>query len=74
MIEQSKVLDVKCLLLYEYGDRINYQSDWKSYNVLEAMFDSGSFTLEKMFGTYPQQIVVIRYSLSPDNTLRRDEE
>ena len=61
VIEQYKVLDVKVLLLYEHGDRKYYQSDWKSYNSLEAMFGYGSLTLEKMFGTYPQQIVVIRY-------------
>ena len=61
LIEQYKVLDVKVLLLYGLRDRICYQSDWKSYNLLEAMFDYGSLTLMKMFGTYPQQIVVIRY-------------
>ena len=44
LIEQYKVLDVKFLVVYEHGDRIYYQSDWKSYNILEAMFDSGSLT------------------------------
>jgi hypothetical protein len=64
LIEQCKVLDVKFLLLYEHGDNTYYQSDLKSYDVLEAMFDSGSFTLEKKFGTYPHQIFVIRFTNS----------
>jgi 4-amino-4-deoxy-L-arabinose transferase-like glycosyltransferase len=68
LIEQCKVLDVKFLLLYEHGDRTYFQSDWKSYDVLEAMFDSGSFTLEKKFGTYPHQIFVIRYLPIPEHT------
>jgi 4-amino-4-deoxy-L-arabinose transferase-like glycosyltransferase len=67
LIGQCKTLDVKFLLLYEHGGMTYFQSDWKSYDVLDKMLNSGSFTLERTFGTYPHQIFVIRYLPSPEN-------
>ncbi len=68
LIEQCEALDVKFLLLYEHGDMTYFESDWKSIDALEAMLDSGSFTLEKKFGAYPRQIFVIRYLPNPEHT------
>jgi hypothetical protein len=68
LIEQREALDVKFLLLYEHGDMIYFESDWKSIDALEEMLDSGSFTLEKNFGAYRRQIFVIRYLPNPEHT------
>ena len=61
LIAQCKTLNVKFLLLYEHGDTTYFQSDWKSYDVLDMMLNSGSFTLERTFGSYPHSIFIIRF-------------
>lgn len=71
LLKQCKVLDVKFLLFYEHRDSTYIHSDWKSYDVLDKMLDSRSFTLEKKFGIYPHQIFVIGYSQNPDYASRR---
>jgi len=61
LIEHCETLNVKFLLLYEHGDATYFQSDLKSYDVLDKMLNSGSFTLERTFGSYPHQIFIIRF-------------
>jgi len=61
LIERCKILNVKYLMLYEHGNVTYFQSDWKSYDVLDKMLNSGSFTLERIFGSYPHHIFIIRF-------------
>ncbi len=61
LIERCEALNVKYLLLYEHGNVTYYQSDWKSYDVLDMMLDTGSFTLETEFGSYPRHIYMLRF-------------
>jgi len=61
LTERCTILNVKYLMLYEHGNITYFQSDWKSYDVLHKMLDSGSFTLERMFGSYPHHIFIIRF-------------
>ena len=61
LIERCEALNVKYLLLYEHGNVTYYQSDWKSYDVLDMILDTGSFTLETEFGSYPRHIFILRF-------------
>jgi 4-amino-4-deoxy-L-arabinose transferase-like glycosyltransferase len=61
LIQQCKTLNAKFLLLYEHGDATYFQSDWKSGDVIDNLLNSGSFTLERMFGSYPHRIFIIRF-------------
>jgi hypothetical protein len=61
LIEQCERLNAKFLLLYENGDKTYFQSDLKSYDALDRLVDSGSFTLKETFGSSPQRVFVIRF-------------
>jgi len=65
LIEQCKTLNVKFLLLYEHGNVTYFQSDWKSYDVIDNLLNSGSFTLERTFGSYPHSIFIIQFLTNP---------
>jgi 4-amino-4-deoxy-L-arabinose transferase-like glycosyltransferase len=54
--------NVKYLLLYEHGNITYYDSDWKSYYVLDRLTSSGNFTVETVFGTYPRRITVLQFT------------
>jgi len=61
LIEQCEASNVKYLLLYEHGNITYFKSDWKSYDVLDMMLDSGSFSKEKELGSYPRRIYIMRF-------------
>jgi hypothetical protein len=54
--------NVKYLLLYEHGNITYYDSNWKSYYVLDRLINSANFTQETVFGTYPRRITVLQFT------------
>lgn len=62
LIEECNSSSVKYLLLYEHGNMTYFESDWKSYDVLDMLISSGSFTKEAEFGEYPRRITVIQFT------------
>ncbi len=61
LVEQCEASNVKYLLLYEHGNITYFESDWKSYDVLNMMLDSGSFSKETEFGSYPRRIYIMQF-------------
>ena len=61
LIERCDASNVKYLLLYEHHDVTYFESDEKSYDVLDMMLNSGSFSKETEFGNYPRRIFIIRF-------------
>ena len=61
LIERCEASNVKYLLLYEHGDINYFDSDWKSYYVLDRLVLSGRFIFETAFGDYPRRISIIRF-------------
>ncbi len=61
LIERCEASNVKYLLLYEHGNITYFDSDWKSYYVLDRLKNSGRFTFETAFGDYPRQVNIIRF-------------
>jgi 4-amino-4-deoxy-L-arabinose transferase-like glycosyltransferase len=59
--------NVKYLSLYEHGNITYYDSDWKSYYVLDRLISSGNFTQETVFGTYPRRITVLQFTPNQQN-------
>jgi 4-amino-4-deoxy-L-arabinose transferase-like glycosyltransferase len=62
LIESSEASNVKYLLLFEHGNGTYYESDLRAQDVLEAMLDTGRFTVEEEFGTFPRRIFILRFS------------
>ena len=65
LVEECNSSGVKYLLLYEHGNITYFDSDWKSYYVLDRLVSSGNFTVETAFGTYPRRITVLRFTPNP---------
>ncbi|MGD2066205.1 MAG: hypothetical protein PVI43_03435, partial [Candidatus Bathyarchaeota archaeon] len=61
LIEYCEILHIKYLMLYEYGDMTFFQSELTSNNILEIMLNTGSFSVEKEFGSFPHRIFVLRF-------------
>jgi hypothetical protein len=61
LIENSEELNVKYLMLYEYGNITFFQSELKSQNILETMLGTGNFRLETNFGSFPRRVFIIRF-------------
>jgi hypothetical protein len=61
LIERCEASNVKYLLLYEHGNITYFDSDWKSYYVLDRLRNSGRFTFETAFGDEPRRVNVIRF-------------
>ena len=61
LIEQSEVLNVKYLLLFEYGNNPFFKSDWRYSDVLKRMDNTGRFVEEIAFGSAPRRIFIIRF-------------
>jgi 4-amino-4-deoxy-L-arabinose transferase-like glycosyltransferase len=65
LIEQSKSLNVKYLMLFDLGNNTFFQSGLTAPQVLDMMLDTNSFIVENYFGTYPRRIFIIRFSPNP---------
>ncbi|MCW4034987.1 MAG: glycosyltransferase family 39 protein, partial [Candidatus Bathyarchaeota archaeon] len=65
LVELCVGSNVRYLLLYEHGNITYYQSDWKSYYVLDRLLASEHFTQETVFGTYPRRITVLKFTPNP---------
>ncbi len=61
LIEISEAWGVKYLLLYEHGNNTFFQSELTSQHVLDMLLDSGSFSKEAEFGSFPRRIYVIQF-------------
>jgi hypothetical protein len=61
LIERCESTNVKYLMLYEYGNITYFDSDWKSYDVFDMLTDSGRFTSETVFGTYPRRVTILQF-------------
>lgn len=61
LIENSEELNVKYLMLYEYGNITFFQSELKSQNILETMLGTENFSLERNFGSFPRRVFIIRF-------------
>ncbi len=61
LINRFEVLNVKYLLLFEYENNAYFRSEWKSGDVMEIMLETGNFSLETEFGSFPHRIFVIRF-------------
>ena len=61
LIEGCETLDMKYLFLYEYGNSTYFQSELRADNILDILLTSGSFTLEKTFGSQPRRIFIIQF-------------
>jgi hypothetical protein len=61
LIERSEALDVKYLLLYEYGNVTFFQSEWRAPNVLEVLLDTDRFAKDTEIGTFPRRIFIMRF-------------
>jgi hypothetical protein len=64
LIEQCEGSNVKYLLLYEHGNITYFESTWKSNDVQKMLLDSGSFSKEMEFGSYPRHIYIMRFLLN----------
>ena len=62
LVEECNSSNVKYLLLYEHGNITYFDSDWKSYYVLDQLVSSGNFTVETVFGTSPRRITVLQFT------------
>jgi hypothetical protein len=65
LIEECAESNVKYLMLYEHGNITYFDSDWKSYYVLDRLINSGNFTKETEFGAYPRRITVLQFTPNP---------
>jgi len=61
LVEYCESLHIGYLMLYEYGDMKFFQSELTSNSVLEIVLNTGSFSVEKEFGSSPHQIFVLRF-------------
>ncbi len=61
LIEDSEIRNTKYLLLFEHGNITYYDSDLRSQDVLEAMLDTGRFTVEQELGSPPRRIYILRF-------------
>jgi len=61
LIERCEASNVKYLLLYEHYDINYFDSDWKSYYVLDRLVLSGRFAFETAFGDEPHRMIIIRF-------------
>jgi len=61
LIERSESLQVKYLLLYEYGNVTFFQSDWRASNVLEMLLNTDRFAVDTELGTFPRRIFIMRF-------------
>ncbi len=61
LIEYCEILNIKYLMLYEYGDMKFFQSELTSNNILEIILNTGSFSVEKEFGSFPHRIFILRF-------------
>lgn len=61
LIEYCEILNIKYLMLYEYGDMKFFQSEMTSNNILEIIINTGSFSVEKEFGSYPHRIYILQF-------------
>jgi len=61
LIERSEALDVKYLLLYEYGNVTFFQSEWRASNVLEVLLNTNRFAVDTEIGTFPRRIFIMRF-------------
>ncbi|MCW4016048.1 MAG: glycosyltransferase family 39 protein [Candidatus Bathyarchaeota archaeon] len=61
LIERFEALNVKYLVLFEYGNNLYFNSDLRPTDVLELMLENERFTLEKEFGSVPRRIFIIRF-------------
>lgn len=58
LIEQCKTLDVKFLLLHEYGNMNYFLSDWKSIDVLDKMLILGASFWREHLGRIPTRYLL----------------
>jgi hypothetical protein len=61
LIERSEVLNVKYLLLYQYGDLPYFESELTSHKVIEMLNNTGRFVIETKFGDNPNQIFILSF-------------
>jgi hypothetical protein len=61
LIERCEASNVKYLILYEHGNITYFDSDWKSYYVLDRLVLSGRFAFEAAFGDEPRRVSIIRF-------------
>jgi len=61
LIESSEAWYIKYLLLFEHGNNTFFQSELTPQHVLDMMLDSGSFSKETEFGSFPRRIFIIRF-------------
>ena len=64
LIERSEALNVKYLLLYEYGNIPFFQSELTFHEVFEMLHYTGRFVFEAEFGEHPRRIFIISFSLT----------
>jgi len=62
LIERSEALNVKYLLLYEYGNITFFQSEWRAYDVLEELLNTDRFAVDAELGNFPRRIFIMRFS------------
>jgi 4-amino-4-deoxy-L-arabinose transferase-like glycosyltransferase len=62
LIEKCEGSNVNYLMLYEHGNITYYDSNWKSYYVLDRLIESGNFTVDEVFGVYPRRITVLQFT------------
>jgi len=63
LIEQCKNTNTKYLFLYENANTTYFQSEWKAHDILEKTLVLENFELEKIFGTSPHRLFLIRFSI-----------
>jgi len=62
LIESCEALNVKYLLLYEYGNLPFFKSDWTFHEVFEMLYYTGRFVFEEEFGETPRRIFIISFA------------
>lgn len=61
LIENSTVMNVKYLMIFEIVNHTYFQSELTASDVIEMMLDTKHFVIEKQFGTSPPWIDIIRF-------------